>query len=585
MAKTICFTAALALAWTAIDAQIVSVEEVSRGTDQLLSSKNGIIDINSSLRVKLDRDQLLLTLGRNVKANSALIEKVERLNFILENQVAILQALDVTVQEASQSSAIDRLGKYAVLMGEFYDRVERDEELRERVNELFDEHRRNWATIDRNVYPTGQAYVLKKLGSDQQEIVNMLRNSNDVKRSSVQLVAWLNENRVHIENFDQYALGEFYEVPRWVTTFSDDDIRAFEKSRDLANRMNILVDQNTSGLRSLLSKTLKSVDCIPNLVIEMGDKLDSIESIAGRDRETLIAFLEEAKKELEKIAQPLSALASPGGGNPLKIFNTVQQQILDAIEGAPPRIGRLMDELPQSLRSHQTMVALIKRTRECVAALEQDAMTISQVYLLSSALLSPLKQSAGNALEIGDEVYSFTIEDIPEAGFIDLKYTGQRRSGDQLILKLIVKSRRDSVEKRAGTVVERLALDLQQVSLYMEPHVTVIVANPYNKTESVKLDRNFQIAPSGNFVLKFGSRKSNIWNFLSPGIAFSMSTPDFDLDGTPDIAVGGGVTLLKDIFSAGVSYNLRTDNPMLFFGLSLPFANLGFPIMNTKSGE
>ncbi|MFX7804608.1 hypothetical protein ABTK17_20430, partial [Acinetobacter baumannii] len=58
---------------------------------------------------------------------------------------------------------------------------------------------------------------------------------------------------------------------------------------------------------------------------------------------------------------------------------------------------------------------------------------------------------------------------------------------------------------------------------------------------------------------------------------FHISTPDFDLDGYPDVSYGGVLTLFRNVLSTGIAYNTRTSSPFWFFGLALPFTTLGLP--------
>ena len=111
------------------------------------------------------------------------------------------------------------------------------------------------------------------------------------------------------------------------------------------------------------------------------------------------------------------------------------------------------------------------------------------------------------------------------------------------------------------------------------------MAQPYfYSSDVVKLDNPFQFAPAGNLLFKKGSRENKTWHFINPGFGFSMSTPDFDLDGVPEVGVGAVVTALNDVISLGISYNTKTDNPYWFFGLSLPFDMMGLPV-NTIQTE
>lgn len=566
-------------------AQIISIKEGKK----LVNLDYSIVDINSTLEISIDKAKLLAAVGRNTNANTRLVEQLDRLNFILENQIDILNILESKIKSADQSKAIETLGEYSELMDEFYTRVNKDIEIRARVNELFDEYRRTRAMLDKTVYPNPQTYVLKNLGAGQNEILNTLNNSDEIKQVRVKLIALLNTKdesgrRVHIENFDQYATGEFYELQRWVTTFSEEDIKKFEQSQMLADQLNKLVNSNSKGLENFIKSNLSSPDCFSNLLASYESTFSNKETIFANDAETIGKFLITSQNELLKIYKLLTAIQefkpTADGKNILSEFNDVQKQFIDAATMLPDQIALLVKGLPESLSTAQAIKDLTDQTIKCLVLLEGDKRKVSSIFNIASNLLSPFKKTANEVNEIGDQVLPFTMNDLPERGTIELKTTGKRQNGDEIVIKLLTLTRRDSIERTPGTYVERVCLKMQQINAYLVPLVSVIAAAPYNATGNVKVDKKFQFAPSGSFVLKFGSRKYNAWNFISPGIGFNMATPDFDLDSTPDVAIGGVVTLLQDIVSIGLSYNTKTDNPMWFFGLSLPFGGLGFPINN-----
>ncbi|MFV7878445.1 hypothetical protein, partial [Enterococcus faecium] len=69
----------------------------------------------------------------------------------------------------------------------------------------------------------------------------------------IQLIALLStksesDRKIHIENFDDFKEGAYYEVPRWVTTFSDNDIAAFHQAGNLSKGLNDLLSANYTAL-------------------------------------------------------------------------------------------------------------------------------------------------------------------------------------------------------------------------------------------------------------------------------------------------------------------------------------------------
>jgi hypothetical protein len=561
---------------------IISIKEGTR----IVDLKYSIVDINSTLEISIQRDSLLKHLGRNTASNAKLVEKLDRLNFILESQIAILAILESKVKSTNETKDLETLGEYSELMVEFYDRLNKDPELRARVVELYREYNSQKAILDQTLYPSPQAYALKNLGGMQTEILATLRNSDEIKQVRVKLVAFLNTSdeqgrRVHVENFDQYAAGEFYELQRWVTTFSEQDISKFEQSKKLAGQLNKLVVTNTKGLESFIRTNLTSPDCFSNLLTAYQTAFNNRETIFNADKQMAEQFLTASQTELQKVFAILLRIKEfkPGEESNLLVeFNGLQTELIDAANELPTRITALAQPLPAQLRTVQTIVDLKAQTDNCMKLLQADVDKVKEVLQFATNLLAPFRKSAIDAEEIGDEVLSFSINDIPQKGSIDLRTTGKRKSNDSVIIKLLSFTKKDSIDHTPGTYIQRIPLKLEQIGVHLVPHVSVILAYPFNKTAEVAIDNKFQFAPSGSFLFKFGARKSNAWNFISPGIGFNMSTPDFDLDGTPDVAVGGVMTLLQDVLSVGLSYNTKTDSPMWFFGLSLPFGALGFPV-------
>ncbi|MEO6977224.1 MAG: hypothetical protein ABI113_02565, partial [Mucilaginibacter sp.] len=195
-------------------------------------AKQPIIDINSRLTVGIDRNRLIAALPAAKKSNPALTASLNQLITLLKTEQQILNLIKPAT--ANIAANRDSLSAYSKLMMRFYNTVSQNPSLRAQVNSLFQEAitkiRNN--TFDKKMYASPQAYVIKHLDTLMNQVATDISNEKDVASYHIQLQAYIhtkgaNNQKIHIENFDNYSAGEFYEVPRWVTSFSADDAAAF----------------------------------------------------------------------------------------------------------------------------------------------------------------------------------------------------------------------------------------------------------------------------------------------------------------------------------------------------------------------
>ena len=189
--------------------------------------------------------------------------------------------------------------------------------------------------------------------------------------------------------------------------------------------------------------------------------------------------------------------------------------------------------------------------------------------------------------DIGKEVLRFSISDVPETGFLDLRETGQRSAGDEIQIEVVMfnpKNDESGDTKDASfskpLILEKTNLKMEKVGIHSEVAVGVIFADPFSDDINI-IDpgRKHFFTPSVSFLLKFGSRKSNFYNnFVDMGVGINFASPDFDTDGTPEFGTGLIVTALKDILSSGINYNVSNNTFYWFFGVNLPFTVPGFPV-------
>ena len=571
--------------------RLIEISEIKNLTDTIPINPSGIIDINSDLALKIMRDNLAMKVGSTTKANPQLISELERYNKILTYQKGIQDVLHTDLTNATLSERITVLGKFSDQMSDFYTDLFEDKELEEKFEAYYDAFE-ELPVVEQKKY--GDYYVpygLEQLSIEIAENLKQLQEIIDQKKIEIQVTAYLNtkeeiNRKVHVENFDEYELGEFYKVDRWVTSFSKEDVVAFNNTQELANELNDLVDNNFKDIQSVLKENIRSVECTNNLLKEINQLIADRETIFSTNLSVATLALHEIKEsftELYKIADSVKEYDGTSG-NVLELFNATQEEFMTKAITLPSKIDVILQNLPIEIRDGNPEIVSLKGSFEsCKTIIQSDIAQLKKISQVVTGIMKPSRIAAQNGMDIGKKVYAFGISELPEKGYIDLKRTGKRANGDQLLIRVTILTPEPKTKKKRRTTIDKMVLTLQQIKVYSRSNVSVILASPFNASENVMLENKFQFTPSGSLLFKYGSRSSRTWNYLEPGIGFNISTPDFDLDGTPEIGLGAVITALKDVLSVGVSYNTKTDNPYWFFGISLPFSIPGVPINNVQT--
>jgi len=579
--------------WFQTNAQVLKIQEVTNSNEKLNLSSLSIVDINSSLEIKLNKDSLNLQIGNVTNTNPELAQEISLLNKLLKDEIEILKILKLNFSSNTPSEQILISDKFSKLMLQFIEAVKTDTTLRQSVNSYINDYFK-LPSEERKKYGYYYPYVVKKITTDLKANIADLEKNITKKKVQIQLAAFLNtkaeQNRkVHIENYDSYATGEFYNVPRWVTSFSKEDVSAFNESKELAGNLNSLIGTNFKEIKKFIVNHIASISCYKNLATEIDALYINRNTLFQNNLNVVESLLKNLKEKYETINSTVSSIKSLDNNTPqnnvLENFNSSTQKLLVQINALPEEIKILFETLPANFTTTNSSILDLKSKLEtCNTTLKTDFKKIEDALKFSVGIFAPFKETAGVGGTVGKEVLSFGIEDLPKLGYIDLKTTGKRENGAQLKIKIIVKTEKDSLLKTPGTVIEQQNITLQQINIHTGTSVSVILASPYNYDSNiVNLKNKFQFAPSANLLFKWGSRTSKTWNFINPGIGFNISTPDFDLDGAPEVGMGGVITLFNDIVSSGISYNTKTNNPYWFFGLSLPFSTIGLSINSIKT--
>jgi len=578
-------------------AQLVTVTEFSKNNDSIPVKGLSIVDINSNLVLNVNSDSITARLSSSVKANEELLKKLNMFKDLLSGQKEIVRLLSQDLSRSTTEEKRAAIDEFADKMLDLYDKIFANKDLEERFLFYIREYKKKITSDEekKKYHEYYIEYAIEQVNLELARDLKVMQQNIDREKIRIQISAFLNtkaekDRKVHIENYDDYRAGEFYEVERFVTSFTKEDIAAFDQTKELAAELNKAVDNNFATIGDFLKSNIQSYACVENIIGDINTLYNDRDKLLTANQEIGSTFLLDVKDEYQKLANILSVLKNWDGKNQnaLELFNATQQNFIEQAKRFPGRIEALVLVLPDDLKKkNKSILDLHEKIKACKVLLDEDLKQIIRVEEITTGLLVKFKRSAETGTNIANGSFAYSIQDLPKLGFINLKSTGKRSNGDQLEIQLIVKTQDDLNNHKPGIIIEKHILTLQQINVYSESNVSLILASPFNYSDNVKLEHTFQFAPSGSLLFKFGSRKCKTWNFLEPAFGFSMSTPDFDLDGVPEIGLGGVFTILKDVLSVGLSYNTKTDNPYWFFGISLPFSTLGMPIntIQTNAGK
>jgi hypothetical protein len=199
------------------------------------------------------------------------------------------------------------------------------------------------------------------------------------------------------------------------------------------------------------------------------------------------------------------------------------------------------------------------------------------------------RRLATESLEFSDRVLSLDISKVPTDTELSLVTAGPRSPGDQLALRVsaVDASGRERVLASRSYAVERA-----------EPYIHLTVAmvwarrDPPKDAAGTPRGNEWHPAPGYSILAKRflgGGRLTRRFplygEVLSPGIGLNLSAPDFNLDDTPEFAAGIVLSLFRDYLQAGYSYNFQQTRWFPFIGIRLPLPSATLPVTESTSPE
>lgn len=577
---------AIAFSLTAF-AQSVKIYEIEGGQKREVLQRFSIVDINSELEIKLNVDSLSLAISGENNSHPELQKKLDFYTRILKDQVEIQTLINTEFNEAStEAEKAKVLGTFSDKVDDMYDLVAQEDGMKAKFNDYIATFRKLPEAEKAKWQNYHIAWSMQQLNVEMEKEFAVLKNDIAKEKVQIQLYAYLhtkkeNYKRVHIDNFDDYEGGEFHEVPRFASSFSEDDLAALQRNQKMADQLNVLVKDNFKNFSEVLKTNIESYDCILAMSADLKNLIEKRDDLFEENKEDIEEILDEFKPELDAALLVLKNMKDFDTRNLVESFSLLQIDFKVVLDSFLVRVEKSKDKLTK-LSEIPEIKSFVKNLEECKPKIESDLARVNQIIEVTMNVLKPGAGAVEVSEKIVGDAFQFTINNLPETGYINLKAAGRRDDNDKIEIQL--KIIRDNVNPKP-IILEKRYLTMIQVKIHSVSNVSLILAQPYfYSSDVVKLDNPFQFAPAGNLLFKKGSRENKTWNFINPGFGFSMSTPDFDLDGVPEVGVGAVVTALNDVISLGISYNTKTDNPYWFFGLSLPFDMMGLPV-NTIQTE
>ncbi|MCX6120108.1 MAG: hypothetical protein NTX44_00610 [Ignavibacteriales bacterium] len=576
--------------------QVLSIQEIDRQGERIqidfAKIAYPIVDINSTLSITINTDAVRKTAARNKTIKPPVDPKqLDAIAQILREESKILGVIGPctgTYEQCRNDLRMFSKGMLKLLMF-----IQSQKTLAAQVDSVLGL---------RNI-PSGSEYkmVFALVRNEVSKAGMEIKNSADNDHVYFRLGGWIRDQSgnlrpIHIPQFDTYADGSFYEVPRFVTPTPEELRKQYSDAADAANeynkngstaldglttRLNTLRDTIQTSLLSLNGALKNTVDLAPDI------------EIAKQDVKPFLDKLSKLVKEADDLEKLVTAIIH--SSNALQASIASIEPILSLLQKMREDAKELVDLFDPTLKKLQKLVQAVKKS-------ELDSLiAISSKYIASFSAIAGdntmittvqqwiqmdvPKQTEVN-LEFGEQVKQLLIEDIPESTEVDLRYTGQRSAGDEVYFKA---SLEDGAESKTGssksTELERITLTMFQVEAHAKLSAGVVFLSPFDKSQ-VSLTKQFQAAPSYNVMVKWGSRSSYAYNtFWSVGFGVNIAAPDFNLDSTPEIGLGVVASTAIDYFQIGVGRNFGVETWYWFFGLQLPVGTIVNPSVSLPESK
>jgi hypothetical protein len=565
-------------------APILTITEVDQGHDAHVDAGDGVVDINSVLKIKIDRDALraraadeLSPRGASESESLPKLQKVLRVAEEGTRLVPVLTAAAMTLAGGGDAkafnAALQPLGQaFAAILA----LIGENDPLYDRLDAALEEATTKAGTPVADQY----AAIFAAAASYVRPLVDKLAQELSGQGVYVQIGAWLvtsaGNNPVHLEGLDRYAPAARYEVARYSapTAAQQQQYAALEQRIDELDRDGKRVfAQFVDEAKRQLEPAVEPVRVCTSGVVADGNALvDELRASAATEADALLAQLAPLRDLASFVSERVTRYRASTPdlatlGEDLLVLVARARAATTTIDGLRGQLDRLGKTVAAFRAKADALAARVKACGETLAA---SVKTIEPLIVAVTGV-GAQAQLNDELLRFGAEVHKFLLADVPRTSELDLNTAGKRAAGDRVVIKVGIG--RPGEEAR---MVESHHIDLFQVLLHVDVSVSLVFLHPTNDDKPTDPQVKLQPAPSYSLVAKpFSCFRDypGYYRFIDLGVGVNIAAPDFDQDETPELAAGVVVTLFRDFVQGGVGYNFGDRQPYLFFGLRLPYAS------------
>ena len=562
--------------FTNIYSQVLSVKETYKGDSRTIINDDAqIIEINSTLEIQVSKGKLNNAIKKNIPdiiETVKLESKLISLKQALQNKSAVISILE------QQMPTVEKQKPFFKIVDGFLTAVQVDPYLSSRYEELANEYFTSQFFTEGNPL---DSYILSNLNNDVLSIEAELKTI-ELYKYNISVMAFKKGqsggDRVHIQNYDTYSNRNYFNVERWVTNLSVEDQQQLGALAEIARENNKRKFELFETFKKKLLNELSSISCVISLknnIIKFIKNIELNDFIPPKVK-TKIFAVKAAISQFQSLYQLLKRDIRQWN---ITVLLNIEDQMLTVIESIKSIDKTIVDlkTLINQTASAPTFMPLMDELNNFYAKIQIDIASLEN----GIALLFGLQTNYIANKSIGDEAMSFSLDKLPEKGFINLKDTGKRQNCNELLIEMVLRmaSTMENAPEQIFTLEQRTFI-MQLISARSEIAVGLIFASLFNKADlNLQSNWDFFYAPSASLLLKFGSSKSYFYNeFLDFGVGLNIASPDFDTDGIQELGVGLITTAFNDILSVGINYNVTIDNFYWFFGINLPFNIPGLPV-------
>jgi hypothetical protein len=413
--------------------------------------------------------------------------------------------------------------------------------------------------------------------------------SGALKQEGVRLMmaAWVETaagtRSVHLPGFDDYPDQPRYEVDRFSLVFTEQQQQQYKNAKDAATLINKgatseVVDQ------VVLDFVNRS---FPDTLDAMKKLEEACQAFAAAAKSAPNSVVADVKALTDQLTDDLSwfestiaSLKQIAETNPSGLGQALQA----AVDGAILRVSAIkvdVETLQKDVDAQaHTLEASITGVTDALKNLSTAAEKNLKTLWNGIAVTVAGRDLNAAALAFGDKVKRFDLDNLPASTQLDLELTGQRADGDLVAIKVGM--------ERPGLPAQDLevqSLVLRRMLVHVETAAGLVFTTRPRQPSDGSKKVPFQAAPAYSAFLKKGWRGCALWNnVLTPGIGVSVAAVDFNLDGVPEIGIGGAVAILRDWLQGGFGYNVFQRRWYGFVGIGLPLPTFGMTTVSNSGG-